>query len=112
MEIYITLLFYFFMKTKCKLLVEEIKIYLYICESNILQIHITYFKSYSYLGPELYVSISCWKYKWQKMKITHHKFVGDGCIGEGISLMNACRVSQSVLYQVLNAVSDVVMTKK
>ena len=46
------------------------------------------------------------------MKITHHKFVGDGCIWEGISLMNACRVSQSVLYQVLNAVSDVVMTKK
>ena len=28
MEIYITLLFYFFMKTKCKLLVEEIKIYI------------------------------------------------------------------------------------
>ena len=28
MEIYITLLFYFFMKTKCKLLVGEIEIYL------------------------------------------------------------------------------------
>ena len=27
MEIYITLLFYFFTKTKCKFLVEEIKIY-------------------------------------------------------------------------------------
>ena len=28
MEIYVTLLIYFFMKTKCKFLVEEIKIYL------------------------------------------------------------------------------------
>ena len=28
MEIYVTLLFYFFMKTKCKLLVGEIEIYL------------------------------------------------------------------------------------
>ena len=40
------------------------------------------------------------------MKITRHKLVGDGCIWEGISLINACLVSQSVFYQVLNAVSD------
>ena len=24
-----------------------------------------------------------------KIKITHHRFIGDGCILEGISLMNA-----------------------
>ena len=40
------------------------------------------------------------------MKITRHKLVGDGCIWEGISLINACLVSQSVFYQVLNAASD------
>ena len=46
-----------------------------------------------------------------KIKITH-RVVGDGCIWEGISLMNACWVSQSVFYEVLNAVSDDVFKRK
>ena len=41
-----------------------------------------------------------------KIIITHHKVVGDGCIWEGISLMNACWVSQLVPCQVLNPVSQ------
>ena len=36
-----------------------------------------------------------------KTKITHPRVIGDGCIWEGISLMNAWWVSQSVPYQVL-----------
>ena len=36
--------------------------------------------------------------------MTCHRVVGDGCIWEGISPMNSCLVSQSVFYQVLNAV--------
>ena len=35
--------------------------------------------------------------------------MGGECIGEEISLMNACWVSQSVFYQVINAVSDGVL---
>ena len=31
--------------------------------------------------------------------------IGNGCIWEGISPMNACLVSQSVFYQVLDAVA-------
>ena len=46
------------------------------------------------------------------MIITHHRVIGDGCIWGGISLMNDCRVSQSVFYQVLNAVSEVVFKRK
>ena len=41
-----------------------------------------------------------------KIKMTHRRAVGNGCIWEKISLMNTCCVSQSVFYQVLNAVSD------
>ena len=41
-----------------------------------------------------------------KMIITHHRVVGDGCIWEGMSLINACWVSQLVLCQVLNPVSQ------
>ena len=41
-----------------------------------------------------------------KIIITHHRVVGDGCIWEGISLINACWVSQLVLCQVLNPVSQ------
>ena len=37
-----------------------------------------------------------------KIKIIRHRVIGDGCICEGISPMNTCRVSQSVFYQVLN----------
>ena len=42
-----------------------------------------------------------------EIKITHHRVIGNGCIWEIISLTNACRLSQQLLYQVLNAVSDV-----
>ena len=38
--------------------------------------------------------------------------VGDGCIWEGISLMNACWVSLPVFYEVLNAVSDDLFKRK
>ena len=41
-----------------------------------------------------------------KIKITHHRVIGDGCIWEVISLMKADCVTQSVFYQVLNAISD------
>ena len=41
-----------------------------------------------------------------KIKITRHGVTEDGCIWEGISPMNPCWVSQSVFYQVWNAVSD------
>ena len=34
-----------------------------------------------------------------KIKITRHRCIGDGCIWEGISLMNAFQVSQSVSVQ-------------
>ena len=44
------------------------------------------------------------------IKITH-RVVRDGCFWEGISLMNACWVSQSVFYEVLNIVSDVFKIK-
>ena len=37
-----------------------------------------------------------------KIKITHHRVKGDGCIREGILLMNANCVSQSMFYKVLN----------
>ena len=43
--------------------------------------------------------------KKKKIKIACHRVIGDGCIWEGISLTNACLVSQLVFYQVLNAVS-------
>ena len=38
-----------------------------------------------------------------KIKVTRHRVIGDGWIWEGISLMNPCWVSQSVIEQVLNA---------
>ena len=41
-----------------------------------------------------------------------HRVVGDGCIWEGLSLINACWVSQSVFYEVLNAVGDDVFQRK
>ena len=48
-----------------------------------------------------------------KIKITHHGFTGDQSILRGTSVMNACWVSQSVFYQVLNAVSsDCVFKRK
>ena len=37
------------------------------------------------------------------IKINRHRVLGDGGIWEGISSMNACRVSQSVSYHVLYA---------
>ena len=46
-----------------------------------------------------------------KIKITRHRVMEDACIWEGISLMNVCWVSQSVFYQILNAVSDAVFKK-
>ena len=46
-----------------------------------------------------------------KIKITH-RVVGDGCIWEGISLMNACWISQTVFYEFLNAVSNDVLKRK
>ena len=48
----------------------------------------------------------------KKIKITHHTVLGDGWIGEGISLMNPCCVSQQVFCQVLNAVEVMVCFKK
>ena len=38
-----------------------------------------------------------------KTKIIRHRVIGDGCIWEGISPINASRVNQSLFYQVLNA---------
>ena len=38
-----------------------------------------------------------------KIKITHHRVMGNGCVHLLIGLL---AVSQSVFYQVLNAVSD------
>ena len=38
-----------------------------------------------------------------KIKIIRHRVIGDGCIWEGISPINAFRVNQSLFYQVLNA---------
>ena len=46
-----------------------------------------------------------------KIKMTCHRIIGDGCIWEGISLMNARCVSHSVIHQVLNA-SDGVFKRK
>lgn len=46
-----------------------------------------------------------------KIKTTHYKVTEDGCIWEGIWLMNACWVRKSVIYQVLNA-SDGVFNRK
>ena len=43
--------------------------------------------------------------------MTCHRVIGDGCIWEGILLMNVCCVNQSVIHQVLNA-SDGVFKKK
>ena len=34
-----------------------------------------------------------------KIKVTRHRFIGDGCIWEGISLKNITQVSQSVSVQ-------------
>ena len=39
-----------------------------------------------------------------KIIIIHHRVTGNRWIWEGISLMNACWVSQSGFYQVLNPV--------
>ena len=41
-----------------------------------------------------------------KIKITQHRVIRDGCISEGISLMNVCWFSQSVFNHVLNTVND------
>ena len=40
-----------------------------------------------------------------KIKITHHRVIGEGCIWEGMSL-NTCWLSQSVLYQIFCAVNS------
>ena len=69
-----------------------------LCESNILETKVP-----SGLAWTLFPVESTSKVK---IKITHHRVIGDGCIWEGISLINACWVSQSVFYQVLQAVSD------
>ena len=42
-----------------------------------------------------------------KIKITHHRVMGNGCVHLWIGLL---AVSQSVFYQVLNAVSDGALT--
>ena len=49
-------------------------------------------KNFTSLFPELQMS---------KMKITHRRVIGDGCIH-----LRILPISQSVLYQVLNAVRD------
>ena len=38
--------------------------------------------------------------------------MGDGCIWEGISLINACWDSQPIFYEVLNAISDDAFKRK
>ena len=40
-----------------------------------------------------------------KIKKTHQIVIEDGLIWEGISLMNACWISQWVFYRVLNAIN-------
>ena len=50
-------------------------------------------------------------YEWHEIKKTH-RVIWDGCIWNGISLTNASWVSQSVLCEVLNAVSDDVFKTK
>ena len=52
--------------------------------------------------------IFCWKYKSHKIKNAHHIIIGEGCIWEEISLMNACWVIQSVFYQVLLQVKGLI----
>ena len=50
-----------------------------------------------------------------KVKVTHRRIIGDGCIWEEISLVNGCcaeSVSQSVFFHVLNAVADSLFWKK
>ena len=42
---------------------------------------------------------------------TIHRVGGNGCIWEGLSLINTSWVSQSLFYEVLNAVSDVFKRK-
>ena len=41
-----------------------------------------------------------------KIEIRQHRVVGNGCIWEGILLVNACWVSQSVFCKVLNPVNN------
>ena len=41
-----------------------------------------------------------------EIKVTRYRVIGDGYIWEGISLINPCWASESVFYQVLNAVHD------
>ena len=48
-----------------------------------------------------------------KMKITHHRVIGNGCIHLGIGTCVQCQsISQSVFYQVLNAVIDGAFKRK
>ena len=66
-----------------------------LCKSKIIKTQVNQAELYFLLKAQI-----------AKTKISHHRVVGDESIWEGILFVNACSVSQSLFYQVLNAVSD------
>ena len=65
-----------------------------LCKWNILETHIVYVP-YSELARNLFL-VSIESTNKIKIKISNYKFIGYGCIRDGISLMNACWVSHAL----------------